>query len=386
MGAAYWLLPTLTGQPLRGGRWLRVHAWLAPAAVLGAFLAFLAAGYAAPAILFSVLNEISWYLFAWLLWQNVRPVPLRRWPAALVLLVSATAQLLLSTLGTWLLVAAVASGGAGGGGWLRSAGIALFLHAFGDGWLVAGAMALLVALQTRLTGRPLAAGPAWWLLGLQLLGTLGFLRLLAPAAALAAVGRLGSLALGLAELGFLCWIIPGLARRPAHDAPSALDQGSGASPGRALAAVALGFLAVKALLEFAAFLPAWPEWAQRRPLILAYLHLKLLGVYAAALLAWCAGTLHLRPAGWRWWVGLYALGAAVMVGALTGGGLHAPTLAWGRFWQALAFASALPVLAGASALLPGWRDVRTAAAAARAARNAPGDQPASGGGNATRNS
>lgn len=341
MGAAYGIIPALTGQPLAGGVWLRLQLWLAPLSVAGAFTTFALYGYAGPSIAFSFLNELAWYLFAWILWLNVRTIPRSRWQTTLILLVGATLQLLLSTLGTWLLMLDALIGTESGV--LRDAGMFLFLHAYGDGWLVMGAMALLASLCARPGGQGLPARPVWWLVGAHLLAIVGFLRYLNPGALapwLSLAGKSGGVLRASAEVAFLL-----VAVRCAWS----LIAPRWRSPIWGFAALALGFLGAKAMLEFVPLLPVWPAWLRNRQLLLADLHLKLLGVFSAALLGWLAAQVAPHQRHGRIVVGLYGAGSLIMVLALGGAGLFNPHPLWIRAWFGLAFLSAVAVLVAAGA-------------------------------------
>jgi hypothetical protein len=160
MGLILYVLPRLTGRPLETPRQLKWQLSLAPWAVGGSLVTFALWGYVGPSIAFSTLNEVLWFWFAWVFWVNVRGRPVRQWPAALWLLGAAVLMLLVSTLGTVLVVlfrvAFPVSDAV-----LGNAGIYLFLQTYGDGWLELGVLGVAAALAGGLSNRRLAAWQVW---------------------------------------------------------------------------------------------------------------------------------------------------------------------------------------------------------------------------------
>lgn len=119
------------------------------------------------------------------------------------------------------------------------------------------------------------------------------------------------------------------------------------APARPWWLLAAAALLLKALLEGVPLLPGWVAMAQSRNLVIAFLHLKLLAVVSCAMI----GALALMGnGGIRRLFGLFALGTAVMVGALAAHGLWASgDLALGRSLYLVAFLAAL-----LSATAAGW--------------------------------
>lgn len=345
IGAALVQWPRLTGRPISVQGWLRALVWLLPVAVFGAMATFSLYGYRGLSIPFATLNQVLWYGFAWLFWRQVRGLPLRRWPGALWLWAGAVLHLVIATLGTWLLVATVALGISDP--LLRTAGIYLFLHAFGDGFMLLGVMAVVAdLLPPAVGGRPLSARLARWQFWLTLAALPAFLRLLVPLGLpqnWALAGAIAGIALSLSHLLFL--------------ANAAIAWRSGPAPGGLAGlwwAAAAGFLLVKAAAELTPFTPWWPALVANRQLVLSDLHLKLLGVYTTALIGALIPLLDV-PAGRRA-AQAHVAGAAVMVISLAGAGLLSPTATLGRMWLTVAFAAALAVLAGVT-----WPTLRATA-------------------------
>lgn len=349
-------------------------AWAGALAVAGAFGAFALYGYAGPATALAALNQMIWYGLAWHLWRALRRGPGRPWAAPHVFLAAAVVLLVLSTASTWGLVAAVALVRASP--LVREALVSLFLHTFGDGWLVLAAMGLAAATLAQ-AGAPLPHRSARWLAALHGAAVAASLRVLAPwhpPQWATWVGQAGSAALAAGALGYAALALPAWRRA----APRL-----GAAP-RWLLATSLVALALKGALDLAPLLPPWPGWVQNRHLFLAHLHLKLLGAFTAALLGHLtargpvAGALPgaavpLPAPGAR--VGaagpgaaagaaqrppdrsplaagaaaLYTGGTAAMVGALAAAGWVGGT--WARPALVAAFWAGMAVLAGTAGLV-----------------------------------
>jgi hypothetical protein len=337
MGLILHVLPDLTGQPLVMPKQLRWLLWLAPWAVGGALLTFAWWGYNAPSIAFSTLNEVVWFLYAYVFWQNVKGKPIREWPSALWLIGTAVALLLVSTLGTFLVIVAQAILKTEDPV-LANSGVYLFLQAYGDGWLEVGVMGVAAALLGGLPNRRLAAWQSWLMLILTAPATL---RLLVPFGlhgALAAVGAVTGIGLAVAQLLYLVnmW---GLA----------LAVPARVRPWWWTAAAAL---AVKAVLELLPLMPSYATLAGDRNLVIAFLHLKLLLLVSAGLVG---ALVALGRGGRGFW--LFAPGAAVMILALVvlgffGGGRPAFShqMYAVAFWAALVAATGLYVAVIPSAI------------------------------------
>lgn len=341
MGMILFVLPRLTGAPLLlpegATRWL---IRLAPWAVGGQLLAFALYGYNALSIGFSTLNEVLWFLFAYIFWQNVKARPVREWPPALWLIGTAVALLLLSTLGTVLVIVARVI--------LKTydpvfanLGVYLFLQVYGDGWLEVGLMGVAAALLGGLPSRGMARWQA--LLSLTLMAPAS-LRLLTPfglEGPLLWLGTAAGLGLGAAQILFLLNVLR--------------------APERPLAAVrpwwmlAAAALLLKAVLEAAPLLPVWTAWSGERQLVIAFLHLKLLAVFTAGLIGALGYVTELKR-GWA----PFAAGTLVMVGALAAHGFWADgNPALGRSLYVLAFGAGL--LSALGGMLAVWTVARLAA-------------------------
>lgn len=330
MGLILYVLPRLTGAPLvlpdRATRWL---LGLAPWAVGGALVTFAMWGYTGPSIAFATLNEVLWGFFAYIFWQNVKHRPVRDWPPALWLIGVAVVMLVISMLGTGLVVIAQVALHTSDPV-LGNAGVYLFLQAYGDGWLELGVMGVAAALLGALEYRGTAARwQAWLFLALTAPATL---RLLVPfglTGPLAWAGVAAGIGLGGAQVLYLLGMKGAAGRIPAA-----------ARPWWYTAAVAL---ALKAVLELLPLLTGWATMAGERNLVIAFLHLKLLLLVSAGMVGALA---CLDRAGRGFW--LFASGSGVMVAALVALGFWAPThppLA--RPLYALAFVAGLTAAIGA---------------------------------------
>lgn len=289
-----------------GERWLRAHAHFVGVASGAAFVGFLALGYAPATIALSTLHVALWVAFAWhrrkALWHAAGAgVPLLR--AALVFLVLAGAGAMAPAV---LKVRGVTDP------WATRAGVELFLTPFTLGWLVLGAAG---AAYQRLHGARHATAVRWLLvagvhpsLALHVPGT-------PPAGWATGLAVLGHLGTGLVTAAFLllgrdlltAGVRPGVDVRD-EGAPGAVNLPLVRVAG--LAALAAGVAGAIAALGPGASL------AQSRPLVVAWLHLLLLGLVTPVL----AGvTLDRRPTP-RLAV-LHAAGLALMLGALVAMGL-----------------------------------------------------------------
>ncbi len=345
-----WVTPALFGliamalpAPARErlSRRLRVHAHLLGLATALALVAFVASGYSVPAIALSAVHVVLWWVFA--LWlvpalgagsgdgagsegpeRDDGETSRRFYRAALVLLLVA---------GTATLLPGILMARGIHDGWLRELGVKLFLTPFLGGWIGLGAMG---AVYTRVQPGRMSR----WALRLTAIGivpsTLLYVGELPPWSGLTWIGRGGSLLVGLGTLAFAGELTA--ARRP----------------GLLLRLAGLAAL-LKGLLELLAGAGVGADLMHARPVVLAYLHLALLGVATPALLAarpWRAamsgrerGAAHLRgPAA----VGSHALGLALMCGALVGMGW--PALAQALSRLGLGFERLLAVALGGGAL------------------------------------
>lgn len=328
-----------------------------------AMLAFALTGYGPVSIAISAGHVVLWYVFAFTVRRSLGHgaedglVERRFYRTALVLLLTA---------GTATVLPGVLMARGITEGWLRELGVELFLTPFICGWLTLGVMG---AAYGRIGGGRLSA----WALRLTAAGAIPsailFVGSAPPSPALLWLGRAGSVVMGLGGLAF---------------AADLLAAGRRAGALLALAGVAA---AVKGTLELVAGLGAGAALLHSRPIVLAYLHLTLLGFITPALLAtaywlraWGEG--DVRPAARAWAppevAGALAngFGLAVMCGALLGLGwsaLGALLTSFGITFNALfalAFAGgalcALAVLALLIARGP-RRDIMAAADAPRPA-------------------
>lgn len=344
MGLILHVLPNLTGRPLVGQRQLRWLIWLAPWAVGGALVTFAWFGYKGPSIAFATLNEVLWYIFAYVFWQNVKETPIGEWPPALWLIGTAVALLMVSTLGTYLVIVAQVALKTTNAAF-ANAGVYLFLQAYGDGWLEVGLMGAVAALLGGLPNRQMAKNQALLLLVCMAPASLRYLAPYGLEGPLLWLGQVAGVGLAAAQVLFLANILRVGGRTP-----------EAARPWWALAAMALG---VKAVLELTPLLPGWMALAGERQLLIAFLHLKLLTVVTAGLIGAIACIYKAGPG-----FSAFAGGAVVMIATLAAHGflvgiLHVQSLSLLLF--ALAFVSAVAAATGAIvALWPmGRRRMRT---------------------------
>lgn len=328
MGLILHVLPRLTGRPLVMPRQLRWLLALSPWTVGGALLTFAVWGYAAPSIAFSAINEVVWFFFAFVFWQNVKVRPIREWPSALWLIGVGVVMLLVSTLSTVLIIltrVVMATSDPV----LSNSGVYLFLQAYGDGWLEVGMMGVVGALLGGLPNRNLAR---WQALLMLVLMVPASLRLLVPfglTGLFAAVGVAAGVGLSLGQVLFLINMIAPSRRIPAVVKPWWLLAG--------------GALAVKAVLEWLPVVPGWAELALERNLLIAFLHLKLLALVTAAMIGALAYVGDLGR-GFR----LFAAGTVTMVGALAAlGFLASGNPALSRPLYVVAFVAAVVAAVGA---------------------------------------
>lgn len=275
MGIMYALMPKVTGKPVRGEGLIRWQLALTHVSTVGALISFAAGGYNVVSIIFSTLNVLIWYLFMRIYWLNVRDLP-RPLPVAVRYWHGAVFLLFVSSLGTWLISAMTARGGAGVG---REAGLNIFLTNFTDGWLVLGLFGVAAAwLSTRpvLHHRPgrWAAGPLLWIV---VLTPFTFLAELVPfelPTGVLLVGLIARYALVVPYIWFL-WNL-----RAAWK--GARERGQGRGPLQAFGVAAFAFFAAKAALHFLLGVIAL---VPPRHMLVAYLHLDLLGFVSCGLLA-----------------------------------------------------------------------------------------------------
>jgi len=281
-------LPAFTGRRNHPGLWASASAALIlgllsyPPFFLWGYRAVQIGGARLPlAVIFSSLNILAWYAFAFYYRRTTRAAlrsrPLKLWRAALAFLLAAS-------LGAW--ARAVLSALKVDDPFLSAAAVHLFLDLFSAGWAILGLLGLVYAAHPCLARR--ASGPEDPLLfiGLPLTFLLGIpvnqvptdLRTLAGLGALLAAAGLGlHLRLLWTEVKTSFW--------DGWRAP-------------------LACLALAAGMQAAAGLPSLAAWAERAGLRIFYLHLLLLGFVTLGLVnglrdLWPeAGKLGQRPLAW----------------------------------------------------------------------------------------
>lgn len=276
MAVMYALLPRITGRPVVGQHLIRWQLAATHVSTVGALVSFAAGGYNVISIIFSTLNVLIWYLFMRIYWLNVRhlprplPVAVRYWHGAVFLL-------FVSSLGTWLISAMTARGGAGVG---REAGLNIFLTNFTDGWLILGlfgAAAAWLSTHKVLHHRPgqWAAGPLPWIVVLTPFTFLAELVTFELPMGVLLVGLVARYALVVPYIWFL-WNLRA-AWQGARE--RGLVRGGGM---QAFGVAAFAFFAAKAALHFVLGIIAV---VPSRHMLVAYLHLDLLGFVSCGLLA-----------------------------------------------------------------------------------------------------
>ncbi|HWI60698.1 MAG TPA: hypothetical protein VNT75_02535 [Symbiobacteriaceae bacterium] len=329
MGLILYVLPRLTGRPLVAPRPLAWLLSLSPWAVGGALVTFALWGYSAPSIAFSAVNEVVWFLFAYVFWLNVRGRPIREWPAALWLIGTAVVLLLVSTLSTVLIIItrvimdtpdAV----------LANSGVYLFLQTYGDGWLEAGVMGVAATLLGGLPNRNLARWQALLILTLTVPASLRLLTPFGLGEPFRSLGAVAGAGLAASQVLYLVGMIAPARRIPARVRPWWL--------------LAAGALALKAVLELLPLLPGWEALAVERNLVIAFLHIKLLTLVSAGLIGALA---YIGETGWGF--PLFGAGAVAMIGALAAHGFWAgQNLALGHALYSIAFWAGLVSATGAA--------------------------------------
>jgi hypothetical protein len=271
-------------------RALRLHAHALGVASVAALLAFAAQGYGAASIAISIVHVLLWVALAALAWPLEGATPAERalLRGALVFLLVAGATTVIPGI---LMARGVESG------WVRELGIKLFVTTFIHGWVGLGAMGIVYGRieRSRLLP-PRIAHTAGWLVALGTLpATLLYVSSPAPAAWLVTVGRTGA---GLVGLGTILFALDALVARRRATLPVLLE-------GAAIAALAAGVLGILAAAGVGTAL------MHGRPVVLAWVHLVLLGVATPAILS----ALHPSLRAHRW-VAAYGAGLALMLVAL----------------------------------------------------------------------
>lgn len=315
---------------------LRVHAHALAVLSAAAILSFALSGYGVLSIVLAAGHVVLWYAFALPVWQALGtergPTPVQRdcYRTALALLLVAGAATLLPGI-------LLARGNENP--WLKELGVKLFLTPFIGGWLMLGALGAVY-------GRLGAGRWSGWALRLTAAGvlpaTLLFVAEPAPWPGLAWLGHAGSLLLGLGGVAFALDVIDAWPRA------GALLRLAGAA----------AFL--KATLELMAGLGIGGALVHDRSIVLAYLHLALLGVITPVLIA----TVYRRagsaapedelgrpaygPADGRVRTLAHGVGLALMCGALVG--LGWPALARALAATGLGFERLFPLAFAGGAL------------------------------------
>jgi hypothetical protein len=288
MGIVAALLPSAALDARRARR-LRALAPVLGALSLAAMVAFAAQGYGAAAIAISALHVLAWVVVALTLWPLERATG-----GARTLMRGALAFLLVAGAATVLPGVLKARGVEDG--WLRELGIKLFLTAFIHGFIGMAVMGLVVA---RIPRPRLARAAAWLTAAGALPSALLHVATPAPAPWIPLAGRA---AVGLVGLGTLLFAVEALRAR----LPALLR-------GAALAALLVG------ALEALAAVGVGGSLMHGRPVVVAFLHLLLLGV-ATPVLIGAVAPRALEGASARPWAVALEGGLALMLAALVIGG------------------------------------------------------------------
>jgi hypothetical protein len=274
-----------------GERALQLHAHLLGIASALAFAGFLERGYDRFTIGLSTVHVLLWAAFVVAVWPataTLAAVPRRFFRCALLFLLVAGLGAMAPGL---VLVRGIQDP------WLADAAVKLFLVPFLFGWVLLGAMG---AAYQRLGGGGRFATAA---LVLVAVGTLPSVPLLVgaapPADWLPLLGRAGTLLVGAGVLAFAGDLLAAAAGR-----------GVG-RPVPALLLLAAAGAVVKGGLDLLAATGVSGHLLTSRPLVLAYLHLVLLGIVTPALVGALFPALRARAA-----TALHAAGLALMLAAL----------------------------------------------------------------------
>ncbi|MFC0211770.1 hypothetical protein ACFFK0_04755 [Paenibacillus chartarius] len=349
------------GEEAVRGRSFRIQFGVTQAVVVPMTAAFLMQGYAAWSIAFSSIHIILNYVYmAWFRLQSRRAVNGRalgssaadRKPASLRYAQGALLCLLLSSFGPWTLAVLGATG--------RSDTIYFndavyaYLHVQYNGWFLLGLAALLLARLDKL-GTP---APYSQLTAIRLyrlfMATLLPSILLSFTADLNTAGKMVALLAGLLQLVFVCGFLLLFVK-----AWLDLRRARSFSWSERLGALALFCLLLKAALDPLPALPGLaPLVAGTRSLVIAYLHLALLGFISLLLLALFGqrGWIPARSRFAAWGAGLIAAGFLANESVLALQSVQQWRLApiAGGDW--LLAAAAAVMLMGAILLLAGaWR-------------------------------
>ncbi|MES2765438.1 MAG: hypothetical protein V4642_06210 [Bacteroidota bacterium] len=235
--------------------------WLLQTFTLGAFIAFLAQGYALFSIIFSTLHIFLWYYFAWHIWPRFKN---HTENISFLFLKTAVIFLLLSSLGTWALPPIMIKMP---DSFLKRAAIDFFVHTFSDGWLVTASLGFLFAVSG-VFKTSLPNGEKFLKINFALMipaVLLSSLRSVLPDLphALQIIVISAGVLLGILHLHTI-WLF----KSELH---------------RTIFKVVFGFLFLKALMEISGALPGGAALMQNRFVIIAYLHIKLIGIASIAL-------------------------------------------------------------------------------------------------------
>ena len=264
-GLIYAVLPLMSGREFEKPARITLHYRLLQFATLGTLPAFLWQGYAGASIAFCTFHLLLWYYFAFVVRRQF-PQEARAVSPALRLLRIAVISLVLSSLGTWALPFAMTQPGAAH---LQPVFINFFVHTFADGWLIPAVLALVLAaagiirIHDRTTMRHLRVNLMLYLPAVVFSSFRSTPHIFPDWFQAVATGA--GFALGILHLHFL-WIFRAQFFRPTLYAVTA-------------------FLVLKACMEFASAFPLVEGAANARPLVIAYLHIKMLGITTIGILA-----------------------------------------------------------------------------------------------------
>jgi hypothetical protein len=235
--------------------------WLLQIFTLGAFISFLAQGYALFSIIFSTLHVFLWYYFARQIWPRFKN---QTQNISFLFLKTALIFLLLSSLGTWALPPVMIKMP---DSFLKRAAIDFFVHTFSDGWLVTASLGVLLAVSGVVkTSLPNCEKFLKINFALMIPAVLlSSFRSVLPdlPEVLQTVAISAGVFLGILHLHVI-WLF----KNELH---------------RTIFKVVFGFLFLKALMEFSSALPGGAALMQNRFVIIAYLHIKLIGIASIAL-------------------------------------------------------------------------------------------------------
>ena len=328
----YMLVPS--GKPVPGT--YRILLWVNQVSAYGMLVSFTWQGYGPVSIVFSALSVLVSYVFAVLYWRDAKGAG---WPPALTWTIRfALIFLILSSAGPYFLAYSM-SHAVGNMAFYYNA-IYLFLHFQYNGWFSFAAIGAFIWLAPTY-GWALPKAPIRWfvlLMGVACIPAYSQSLLWTAPPAWVRVLAACSGGIQLAALACLKFSLWQAWHKRRHSGRSPADSGPGISPAvKVLWLTAYFSFAIKLLLQALSVIPALGRLAFGfRPVIIAYLHLVLLGFLSLFFLGFMIATGLIRVATKHSLTGLWIFFSGVLfneifllIQSLLGFG--------GQSWHAAAF-------------------------------------------------